>query len=521
VIKNFSSSQVELFLDCKRKHFNKSILKIPDPPNESAQRGIGIHKALEIVGDRLAEGMSLADATNLDSPEHTQWAAFVAAAAQAGALPGTGEPTAREHRFQLPTSQNIPFLGVIDLVRDELHPIDITDWKTISDIRYAKTPGELITNLQLNVYAHYIFENTDVDQVRTRLVYLEAKKKPLKTKLPRTMNVHVDLERESVRAIWQGERPFFKDGQPHYLPTILDRMIETSTCQDPDEIEPNTETCTKYGGCPYRANCGLSPFAGVGSATDHAPLKRILIEESKTMGFLSKNNGTNGTVKAAPTPTSVPETKTETPAPAAKSTGFLARARAAGVQVPTGVVPPDAPSRVNEPVQAALEPQAAVQAAPEAEAPKKRGRPRKIAPEAAQSVQESTHQTEDDSPAPVRAEAPAPVAAPAPKTGKSVGGMILYVDCYPIRGASEVMTFGDDWYSSIEMEMDQKAKEDGLDSYWLWSFARQKAELALAVKNKIDKGLPPVMLIKSSSNMAREVLPMLIPWTAQVIQAIR
>jgi hypothetical protein len=510
---NWSVSQVDTFLDCARKHFFKSILRVPDPPNESAARGMAIHKAAENVGERLASGAALDEALDAHASSDAPWMAYVRALAAAGLMPKPGEAHAREHRFTLPTHTEIPFVGVIDLILDERTPIEITDWKSVSDIRYAKTPIELLTNLQLNVYAHYIFQSTDDDTVRTRLAYVEAKKVPLKTKPPRTLNVSIDLTREHARRIWDGEMPFGDQTRDLRLPRILDRMLDIATnCDDPNDVPPTTTTCTKYGGCPYRTQCGLSPFAGMTGARNE-PLKRITIQETQTMGFLDKikNAPTNGT----PAPTVVAATAVEpsVPAVAPKTTGFLARAAAAApateaarqakldadfgaAKVPTGVVPPDAPSRMT--AVAPELPQNDVQASEAADAPKKRGRPRKDA----EAVEE---------------------AAPVKKAGAAKAGFTIMIDCMTTKGAGGVdPTMLDDFFSTIEMELNElAATEENLASYWLLPFAGQKAALAMKVQERIARGLPPVMIVRSSSNAAREVLPFLLPHATQVIQALR
>lgn len=521
-IRNFSVSQVDTYLDCARKHFFKSILRLPDPSNEAAQRGTSIHKAAENTSAMLEKGALLTEALDAHSPTDAPWMTYVRAIAQAGVLPEPNEPHAREHRFSLPTHTGIPFIGLIDQIRDELKPIDLCDFKSTSDIRYAKTPLELTTNLQLNAYAHYIFQNVPDDVVRARLVYVEAKKVPLKKKLPRVVNVHVDLTRESVRRIWEGEIPFGDQSLDLRLPSVLDRMIETAKTEDFNDVPPTTTTCTKYGGCPYRAKCGLSPFAGIEHANDHYPKKRITIEESKNMGFLSGK--TNGSTTPAPQKTAPPMTTPEPTAPPAKSTGFLARANAAKAAapapaakpteeerqakldqdfpVPTGVVPPDAPSRMTE-VAAAPEPEVEAEA-PVEEAPKRgRGRPRKT-PDIMTEHEGHTIP---------------PVAASTSKRKE----FILMIDCMVTKGAGGAEpTHLDDFFATIEMEMNElAAAEEGVVSYWLLPFGPQKAVLATKVQERIAKGLPPVMVVRSSSNAAREVLPFLIPHATQIIQALR
>lgn len=533
-LRNFSVSQVNLFLDCNRKHFLKHILRLPDPSNEAAQRGVNIHKASENTSIRLSKGTPLLDALAATDTTDAPWMSYVHALAKAGVLPEPGESVATEHRFSLPTHTGIPFIGVIDEILEDRRPVRIIDLKSVSDIRYAKKPFELLTDLQLAVYGHYAFTILDEDVVRAELAYVEAKKVPLKTKLPRTMVVGVDLERDHVRRIWQGELPFGPEGK-HHLPLVLDRMLENSKIEDFNDVTPNTATCSKYGGCPYAGKCGISTFAGIGSAFNHEPRKRITIQESKNMGFLGKNNGTSQNAAPAPVPptTTTTTVKAAPPAAAPKTTGFLARAQAAKgtagpvdeaarkarldrdfgpTEVPTGVTPPDAPSRMTRMVQAEPEAVSEEDAAPAVEAaqeaPKKRGRPPKVKAPV------------DDIPYDTNGEMSS--AAPTPRAAKA-RSFVIMIDVAVVKGNGGIeATLLDDFFSTIEMELNEMAAaEENLPSYWLLPFAGQKAALAMKVQERIAKGLPPVMAVRSSSNAAREVLPFLLPHATQVFQGIR
>ncbi len=501
--RNWSVSQVDNYLDCARKHFFKSVLKLPDPSNEAAQRGTSIHKAVENTSAQLADGAQLEEALDAHSPVDAPWMRYVRALAQADALPHPGEPHVREHRFSIPTHTGIPFIGLIDQILDERTPIDLTDFKSTSDIRYAKTPLELSTNLQLNAYAYYIFQHVPDDIVRARLVYVEAKKIPPKKKLPRVVNVHVDLDRTNVSRIWNGDVPFGDQTKGLFLPKVLDDMLRTATeTEDFNDITPTTTSCTKYGGCPYRTQCGLSPFVGLRK------------DNTKMAGFLSKTNGAAKPNGEAPPPASTTPPKTA-------STGFLARAKASGetptprpteeerqakldkdfgpAAVPTGIVPPDAPSRMT-PLETKTEAEPEVEAPAVEEPAKKRGRPKK----------ETSEGTEVEA------------GSVAKKSQRRE--FVLMIDCAVTKGAGGVEpTHLDDFFSTIELELNEfaAATEEKLSSYWLLPFASQKAALSSKVQERIAKGLPPVMVVRSSSPAAREVLPMLIPFATQIIQSIR
>lgn len=229
--------------------------------------------------------------------------------------------------------------------------------------------------------------------------------------------------------------------------------------------------------------------------------------------FLDKMRAKSNGHAAAPPPPPPPETPqvaSEAP-PAPKAGGsFLNRAKAS--QAPVGVVPPDAPPRDSGGADP-LEPEVSAETgdevevkvdAPAPEAPKTRGRPKGSTKAAAEA--KAATQTE----------------AEVKPTTAARKEFVIWIDTMQVKGPNGVdPTLLEDWFGDIEMALNDLALEEKLPHWMLMGFGPQKAALAIKVQEKIAKGLPSVMVVNSSSPVAREVLPMLIPHATRIYRSTR
>ena len=533
-VRNWSASQYDSFKDCKRKWFFKSILKVEAPQNASALRGENIHKALE-------------DTENTNgSSDPGEWLTYVEAVKQAeykgeNLIIFPKEEIGVEMHFSLPTHTGHKWQGKIDHVRLDRRPLRITDWKTSSTLNYAKTPADLISDIQINCYAENMYQKgyPDDQMIEVGNVLIEVRSPPPKKVLPRVLPLYVELDRNHVRRVWESTKP------------QLDDMLVTSEIDDFQNVEPNTQSCNKYGGCPYRAQCGISVFADINNVGKKQQTESI-------MGFLDKvkTNG-NGAAKTAPSQAPIPPVVQTPPAPAtppvaasgvaqtpaASGNSFLAKLRSAGTVpavtqptahlsgndpmfgLPTGIVPPDAPPRDSiEPLQAGdpgmKKEKRGRRTKAEMEAARLSGGSEAVAEVLTKVIEDIGDEEEADEEA--AALVSAPVRAPAPKTTKAKE-FVIYMDCMVTKGAGDVEpTTLEDFFGPIEMELNEWAmKEKNLPHYYLSAFGEQKAVLSIAIQDKIKKGLPSSMLVRSSSPLARDVLQFLLPHASQVVSALR
>ena len=231
-IKNFSASQVVTFLDCNRKWFFQKILGIKTPPSEKMRLGTAIHKGLEqFVETGQYDHEQIVDGNTYNVHYYVE-------AAKPHLPPG---PYIVEQKISLETETGIPWIGYVDLTTHE----QITDYKTTSNLRYAKTPLELETNAQMVSYAKHYFENhPESDQVILLHIYIETKNK-------RKINTHTSqttVTREHIEEQWS------------LIQEILENMVSIAKLEKWEEVPANPPSCPKYGGCPFIDKCEIDPW---------------------------------------------------------------------------------------------------------------------------------------------------------------------------------------------------------------------------------------------------------------------
>jgi hypothetical protein len=491
-VETFGMDQVEIFGEpgepgCPRKHFFSWILGKKPPATDAQQRGTYVHESIaKFITEKTSPPTEHAIYLRALEPYFPEGDYSV------------------EHKLTLDTHVGIPWIGFIDLICEDSGQTTLVDWKTTSDLRYAKTPDELRRNLQLNVYAHYAYELGVENDVNAGLVYVEVPKTPPKRQA-KVLPVFIDISRQQAAHVWDATKP------------VLDQMLEVSQLDDPQDVPCNTAICGKYGGCPFRTECGISMFSGVSTSGSHTPAKNKELSMS-TPSFLDKLKNKNGQTSAPPPqavsapPPVVQQPQVVSEAPSGNR--FLNRNKTAAATEPAevkteaapfSIIPPDAPPRDSggaDPL-----PEGVVGIGPvvinqpaQVEAPK-RGRPRG-----------SKNSAETAPAAEVK-------GAPATSTRRE---FVLYIDCMVVKGRGVVEpTDLSDWFGPIEMELNELAAGEDQPHWMLLGFGPQKAALALKVQEQISKGLPPSMLVSSSSPMAREVLPMLLPHASVVVRALR
>jgi hypothetical protein len=455
---NFSVSQVDTFLDCNRKWFFGWPMDRKQPTTDAQARGTYIHKSIaEWITDKVpppVEHTIYLRALEAHFPKHD---------------------FSVEHKLVLDTHLGIPWIGYIDLICEDPGVTVLVDWKTTSDLRYAKTPAELMSNLQLGVYAHYAYELGVESDVRAGLVYVEVPKTP--PKKVKVLPVFVDLPRDHVRGIWESTKP------------VIERMLAASELDDPNDIEPNTACCSKYGGCPYRIECGLSLFKGVASH----PTKKTKENQVSFLDKLKKNGQTDAPPAAAVIPSvtakKVAAAPAATAAPAAPKMDFLGKKSAPAAGALPAIISPDAP-------------------------------PRDVMPEEPKVAKAAPVTVEDEDAMVVEAAVPEAKRRGRPKGSVEKKGLIIYVDCMVTKGGGDVeATTLEDFWGPIDMELNQAAAEAGKATWWDFSFSEQKGAIAIKVQERIQKGLPHAIVAMRSSNfLMSDVLPLLIPHAVQVVR---
>jgi hypothetical protein len=124
------------------------------------------------------------------------------------------------------------FVDLIDHSKDE-----IIDHKTSGNKRYTKTQRELKVNVQLMMYAEAYFQRyPNKEKVTLTHIYYGTRSRWSK-------RVSVTVTREHVASEWAK----IKD--------TIHEMITASCAPDASEVHAEYDSCTKYGGCPFKGAC--------------------------------------------------------------------------------------------------------------------------------------------------------------------------------------------------------------------------------------------------------------------------
>lgn len=376
-----SASQVALFRECQRKYAFRYIARIESPPSPAAALGI------EVDDNQLQPYFK--SGRPFDYTQESG-SGYIAASGLAYLPSPTVKglevqkhfvmpsPSWREHRFG--------YQGYIDLwVPDSSALPDIApagipavvDFKTTSNLKWAKTPEALSTDVQAQLYATHAMYETGARAVDLVWIYFQTKgpRKAIRSHL----RVVADRVAEQFAAIDETAKQMVQ----------IRREVT-----DPLTLPPNAAMCEAYGGCPYRDKCNLSPHQIIESFAAKAALGSNAMPNAMDLlaNLKAKKNGAPAAAPPArPTHFGSPQTA---PAPTEIPAAFLPPATAA--PAPLGINPPEA----------------GLPAAPPQEKPK-RGRPPKAA-----------------AAAPAATPAPAPAQPAEVVSSKPIA--TLYLDCYPV-----------------------------------------------------------------------------------------
>lgn len=322
---NTSASQVVAWKRCKRYYHFRHVKKMTTPQTAAQARGTGVHTALE--------------AAQLGHPVPEKAREFIpyVLAAQPH-LPRQGTALI-EARFEIPTYPGGPnWLGFIDRVELWRRPTArIGDNKTTSDFRYNLTPDEITKDPQLLSYAWAAYQGIPIPDgfaipdgvIETRTRENRDPRDIANGALSVVENVvrvpeDVPIELGHLYLLTRNKTPTarYVNGLVNFAMTedywegkllpMVRELVEARGVDDTLELAPNTDACGMYGGCAYRANCGLVPK--IKTKADYKPETKN--EESAPMSespWLARMKAKNGLGNGAGAPPPV----TTTPAPAA------------------------------------------------------------------------------------------------------------------------------------------------------------------------------------------------------------
>ena len=249
-----SPSQINNFRDCPRKWWYASIAKIPYSQHPSAALGERVHKILEVATATKSRPVDLRPMVSENTPQkevlvaQAAWDAIDAFLLQQTGRPLVDREAQIEEAWELP--QGAPLTLAARGRADLVIPDFIVDWKTTSDLRWAKSVNELRSDPQVLMYSAALDPDEPVrDFVH---VYTQTRNSPA------ARVVHTPIDR------------FMREQGLIALDKHVAAMSGCASAGAAEEVEPNTDACSRYGGCPFALRCMGRP-KGVGSMSKSDP----------------------------------------------------------------------------------------------------------------------------------------------------------------------------------------------------------------------------------------------------------
>jgi hypothetical protein len=363
----------------------------------------------------------------------------------------------------------------------------VGDHKTTSDLQWAKTPEDLLTDPQAVIYAKNEGD-TDVDLL---WIYYQTKKTRKSLPVLQTLTRdHTSLQFANLELT------------THKMRVMVDesRKAEGEVVEYVRTLPYNSEACNAFGGCPYRHLCKLGPADKMASLFGNQ-LKTL--EDQMTQGLSSLiariSNGipTQAPVDAGPVIPDPGKAPAVTVDHGAKGQDTFTKdfinppPQPASVHTAPTTPPPPADTAATSTILP-----------PAQEAPQKRTRRTKAEMEAARAATQATANT-----------TPEPLTSPADSPSK--WGYTLYVDCLPSTPVQEVSEV-------IRMAKAAVCEKTGKPDYRLVDFGHGPGLLALAVEDLLDQGaLSGDVFVSSQMQETLAVLEVLTRKAASVVRSVR
>lgn len=241
-LQHVSASQITGFKLCNRRWWFEKVAKVPVPSTPALELGGDIHRQIEEWYESRT------------TPTHASAALLVAS----GLIPEPGPGILIEHPRDYGLaiySANVPIRGRIDLFNktklESEGRIEVWDWKSKADFRYAKTPDELGRDVQMMIYAKYAFAWHKPQDV----VFVHGNIKTGKGtgyKIVRAEPVTFDVVEEYGR---------------HVVEPIVREMKVCATAPSFEEAPPNFNSCYAFNKpCPFLEKCTVGQSASVSIA---------------------------------------------------------------------------------------------------------------------------------------------------------------------------------------------------------------------------------------------------------------
>jgi len=264
---------------CKKKWYNRYVLKLPQPSSTSTNLGSALHAVVEryldcgdlddpeLYPDKWDEGLSTTEAEKVKT--------LVTMGIEEGKV--LRHPKRKiEQEIKWNLFEDLDIVGFIDYWHSGNC---ITDWKTSSDPgKWGLNEDEGSTNyigrdIQLLLYCLWVLEEVGIeeDHFVVEHVYFRTKKDPI----VKSVKAKVPISRVKEFGKWLREEviPEFQELKKQSAAVVR-------------SFKSGEDACKAYGGCPYQK------FCAVGGLNSEEYKKMVEMKEKlkgvKTMGLLDK-----------------------------------------------------------------------------------------------------------------------------------------------------------------------------------------------------------------------------------------
>lgn len=251
-----SASKIADFRDCPRKFWFRYVAGIEVPQHPSAAKGEAIHKMLEswgLTGNLLLDGeywpiawaivQRLKEDFGVSAPFQADQVESWIDLEVPGQLAVKGKID-----LWIPPVKLVPEIWIeswrtVDEVEDYWW-FDVIDYKTTSNFKWAKKEEVLYYDPQAILYSSYAMQKWPF----IRFTHLYGKT----TGTASTKVVQVKYTPSSLRPLLQ--KLYVED---------ISKLAYYYNVEDPMDVPFDTQSCSKYGGCPHQQRCvglGVNPF---------------------------------------------------------------------------------------------------------------------------------------------------------------------------------------------------------------------------------------------------------------------
>jgi hypothetical protein len=228
-----SASSLQTAKDCPRKWYFQKVMGLTTPSTKSQAIGTKTHGEIEHylkTGELTLGPVAMAGKHLIPDPcpdyliEHRIWDSQLKA-------------------------HGIPIEGFIDLIVPPLdecpitgnsYCVEVIDWKTTSNLKWAKNGSDLPKTIQMGIYAEWARREYDADRVRLSHVYFQTRGRP------QTKKSTIVVDSEQIVRKWES------------IESVARNLYQYAAETDIKHVPANRGACDNYGGCPFYDKCPRS-----------------------------------------------------------------------------------------------------------------------------------------------------------------------------------------------------------------------------------------------------------------------